>query len=498
MEDCKTTESDVCKKSPDLEKMSAAEVCDLIQKKTNEYDSVNKISGDVLGVISPARWIEELGKAINGKSSSAQNMINVVKMALETETYASQTSRCEGNLTQVQMNKINAGSPQCIDAISKSLTGAELLQYMKDLKVSGIRQENLATAKNECYVTAVLAALSSMDATIDNLALQESIGKATGLASKAEATQNVCNVVPIDMRACKYMNQIQCCKNGITQKQSNIINGCVGVSDVVQSNIADGLNRCILGAQSSISDSMKGSSKNSTKQSAVNEAEGLTMGALIVIMIIILMVLAAVFIGPTVLAGSVVKKMFIIMGPILCVIGCVFIVLFLFSIKKPSTRYNSPYININSTTTLDKDLDRDSYGNVKKRIEKSDVIGYDFFVDIPEDTTKIIDPAKITDATLGAVYYITNEPKAGAVAGKLEPPAKTVSYIKGKQNYAFLAIGIISLICGIIVTLYGIFKKSNDLNKPLQSGPIKPIEKAKNSFSYSGRKRVPSSYYAFE
>lgn len=167
-----------------------------------------------------------------------QSTINKLEMKLSSISVAEQDSRCKNMINQSQSNIIRAGiPPDCLEKLGT---------YPKDLQdkilqggnVSNVTQTNTALAGNLCKIDLVLKALTEMEASIDNSTLQSVANQAKGILASAKSEQDVCNDIGIEMTACKYINQSQCCSQEIVQQQENLLEtGCGGsFSNIVQSN----------------------------------------------------------------------------------------------------------------------------------------------------------------------------------------------------------------------------------------------------------------------
>ena len=83
---------------------------------------------------------------------------------------------CDNIISQIQTNILRGPSAECITAwVAMGLTPEEIKQGSK---VGSITQENKADAKLDCQTNQIIAALSKMDATVANLAMQEALTEA--------------------------------------------------------------------------------------------------------------------------------------------------------------------------------------------------------------------------------------------------------------------------------------------------------------------------------
>ena len=458
-----TTREDKCKNNPELQRMTAEEACNSINKGAEQITALTK------GLPHVA-----LFDLIKSSATSKSTVINSIGLQMNSKSILDQISQCENIISQSATNSIKGMSDKCIASLSKLveqgvMTSKDLDTLIRDSSISNIVQLNTVDGQNTCKIDVLMAALTKMDVSFDNQAIQKAINDSKGLGATASSEQLTCNNMSVGINACKYMSQKQCCNNNINQSASNEIKAScsANINNVTQSNVLSAFNDCNLTAASSVSDEMAVKIKNSSVQEAKNTATGLTMG----FFIIILVVLAFFFIGPVVLTNFVGKKLFYFIGPILCIVGFVLIILFFTTSKPENTRYDKPYMSCVGTTTETNGLIKSRLGEVKEKVKRNEVDGYDFVADIEE---KDEDSSKITDDRTGVVVYITNRPKDGAACATY-PKMKIISYIKGKKFYIYLILGICLLLCGVFVTLFGIFKKQ-PVKSPLNSITGLPVK----------------------
>ena len=453
---------------------SVKETCPASIKDKSARSACEQINRDAAWAAAHAKtgkdFLTSVIDACGSRSESLQTAVNILKVNMSTLTQTDQESRCENVVNQNQLNLIEVKGipPECLVGLSPEVKE----KLITNSYVSDITQMNSADALNTCKINVALEALSQMDASIDTLTIQEAINKAKGLMSGSSSSQMSCNEIPVEMSACKYISQTQCCANDINQTQQNIIRskeGCGSfIKNIVQSNKASAVNDCVLQASSSVTDKFAAKIKQTTTQAADNSSEGLTLDFLIILFaIFIFCVLAGAFVLYKYMSFSIIIIFFIIGGIFL--LASIICLAVYFSTRKSSiTRYNQPYTSCPTVRTFKSESVRKTLGEVKKRVESKDVIGYDFFMDLPidNDTDK---PKKPTDETprnasndtLGNVVYITIEPKASDICD-FEDPQKlesaVISYIRGKSNNGLLWVGIVLLIASAGCIGFGSYK----------------------------------------
>ena len=469
---------------PEVNNMNAQEACAQI-KKASEAADVAAACAEAIKNVNPLGFLQS-------KASSSQSIFSILNTQMSTIDEAVQNSNCEQLVSQSQTNSIAGPSDTCIANIISRMDPSDIGKYLSNITIQNVIQENSANALNICRINLALKTLSKMDASIDNSAIQAALNSAKGLLSSSTSDQTSCTDISASMSACKYITQNQCCNSQIAQDQQNLLDsGCTlgQVNNIMQTNNADAQNNCILSAQASVTTDMKTKIKNKVQQSATNKSEGLTMD-------FILIIIFCVLIGiPVLVGGYIGKKIFLYIGPIIFIIGLVFIGMYVSSRKSDSVTYNSPYSNCIGTKGKTSEPERSTFGQVKSNVNKYDVVGYDFFIDVgdkngtPNDASTI-NPSSIKDDQTGSVLYITVLPKDGAQCDSLDKKAMaTVSYNKSSANYKYLVMGIALLISGFIMVVYGLYKqyqadqnakKLLDKKKQLSNPIVKTISPIKS------------------
>lgn len=451
----KPKKMDACKNS-EYAKLPASEVCKKIEK---ESDNLGKQIAEGMKYVIP---IVGIISALKTDSESTQNLINKLSSDLDSKSIAVQTSQCATTTMQSQTNILKAGiSPNCMRMlIAGRWPPDKVIELQKASRISDVIQTNKADATNTCQINLVLDVLTKMDASIDNTILQKAMNKAKGFMAGAKSDQNICNDISVKMSACKYIEQTQCCANLINQTQLNLIDSQCGASlkTVLQNNEASAVNNCQLQASASVTDDLAADIKNALAQTAENTAEGLTFDFWIIFVVIGVVM----FGGFAYCMRYMMNNALYILGAILIVAGIITMIVYFAKAKPSETRYNEPYSTCEGIKALKSSLDRSTFGKVKERVKNSDVIGYDFFIDVDTENDQLpedIIPSKITDDQTGTVLYITVEPNNNC---KFDPPDKprnaVVSHIRTRRKKGILICSIILILGGIGSIIGGVIK----------------------------------------
>jgi hypothetical protein len=446
----------------ELINMTAKTACEQRREKSKEiWESM----ADVAGNLTPGGIIS----ALSSKSDSKQDILNNLNIDIDLTTITHQMSQCSNVIVQIQSNSIKAPGPACIKAWTDANFSPEDIK--EALTYTGIYQENKVYDTSECEINMVMYALTNADATIDNLALQDTINKAKGLMSSSSGDQYMCNNINTKMSACKYLQQSQCCSAILITYQHNEIGGdggCpMGLTEITQMNDASKFASCMHHATTTAKDEVRAETTNKVTQKAVNKSEGFTMEWLIIIIIIMCVVGLG---GPAMVlrsAGKIFQKLLMI-GFIFLLVGIICIIMY-YVTGRNITSINQPLYNCDPS-----DGKQTTYGQAKNNASSNnDVIGYDFF---PDDIKT--NPGNITDRQSGIVVYIKEFDGDSPQCDELDTDKLTsISKVKTPKNKWFLIFGIIFLAFGAIAGLIGIYqaRKGNKHQAKNMVDAVNPI-----------------------
>ena len=460
-----TTNDDFCN-DPRVKDKSASDFC-----KDTEKEGMEMGAQIASSLASMTPW-GALSNIFGSKAETEHNSKIKMEIEAKSKTMAEQESMCENTIKQSATNSITVGlSDSCIDRLLRmEISPAEIKEMMKNSKAENITQSNVQTARNECKINLVLDALSKMDVGFDNEVIQKAMTEAKGMGSNSKSTTNSCSEISASMSACKHIKQKQCCAATINQDHTNELNGQCGGSftNIVQSNVADAVNSCMLSATASISDDITAKIKNKVTQIAETKSEGMTLGGFLIMALLGLAFFASIFILPMIAGKQILDKIFYIAGGVLIIVSIVFMSLYVKSRIPEERKYDQPYISCEGVKSLNGTLARSSYGKVKERVKNSDVKGYDFFADVPSSG---LDPRNMKDDQTGSVMYITVRPSNDC---KFDPPtdkqiSAVVSYMKSESNTKYLVLALFTALLGVASIIVGVIK--SNMKDPLAATP---------------------------
>ena len=388
---CLTEKIDQCKKNNNLNDVTATSAC----------NKVDELSDKILEKIPDFSLTGILG--IGADAKAKQKILNELGINIDTDSLSKQISACDLSATQGADQIITGGySPECIKMwkdIGLSNDDIKELTSIKD-----VTQTNSQIANNVCTMAQEITALSKMDVSIDNSAIQAAINKADGIATNSESDQDVCNNITSDVSACKYLSQKQCCRNKISNNISQQIelggeHQCpMSMSKTAQKNIQKASNSCNIYAKTNITDEITTDTKNKTNQKAKNTAELSLFGGLIMFIMFIIGIILLVFFSPVIMVYLAGKKAGLIVGGLLVIMIGALVIWIWDKTKSPPLTINNaplyncddediiaPYDGTESGTNVQR-YGNLTYGEVEKLSNLSDdILGFDFKYNIDDN-----------------------------------------------------------------------------------------------------------------
>lgn len=496
--------------SDEINKMSAQQVCEAVQqKKKGIWDAVSDIANAAVGVVRP--WVPMLD-SLTANSEVEQNIRNQMGVNIDVQTIIDQTATCDQIISQIQENIVSGPSSECIDAWRRAGLSSDQILEASKVNVRDINQFNEAEATANCELNLAIEALSQLDATIDNLAMQDALSEASGLLAKSSVSQDICNAININQSACKYIQQNQCCAAVINQNQRNVVDtGCSSGSfrDINQRNVAATFASCQLSSASSVSDTITADITNKSGQTGESKATGLDLAALLGIIIGIIVLIASIGGLKVLFGGEKTKKggpgttaggaeggdetKWWIITPILIGLGCLVTIAGVVCImlwgtsktKAVGPRIDRPFVTCPDTALVETkfedlpigadglsdeiDVDdlleevtqssaRGTFKQIKdKSLENSRIIGYDFFPDLPEEGT--VDPSTISDDHLGLGVFLGSVSPEDKEEKNTCPPIenfnlnRSISMIHEGEDKNLLILAIVLMVLGILLLL---------------------------------------------
>lgn len=268
---------------------------------TNARDACNKVEekkkgfleevGDFIATTNPALTLAQgISNFFSSDSTSSQFIDNNLITELKSVVEGVQKNTCSQTALNTLTNELEIGcDPDCFDG----MTSSDKLKFGQTVcQTNNVRQSIRNNVNQSCELSAMSKALTDMQASIDNTALQEAINEAKGLGASSKSDQRICNNISASQTACKFLTQNNCCANLADTDAFNIVTskGCGGASNIVQTINNSVVQACKAANSSTVSDTLDSKIVNKTKQSAENKSEGLSLGAILVIIAVVALV----------------------------------------------------------------------------------------------------------------------------------------------------------------------------------------------------------------
>lgn len=478
---CKDTKGECNQK---FKNMSAREVCrQRKEKATNAWDVLKTAANPMAAVID----------AVTSSAKSDQTLINNMGLTIDTESLMSQMGKCDNQIYTNQINSISGVQPKCIKAWRVAgFTPAQIREASAG-SMSNIRQSNdIPYTVSDCRVAQMLSSLSKMDASIDNMALQDVLNKASGLLAKSSSDQYTCNSLNQKMSACKYIRQSQCCNNMINASQQNILDkGCATGkwSRINQSNRASQYASCNMTTQSNVSDVIATAIVNSTTQSGENSSSGITpmfLLALLGVMLGILLLFSGVtrtFLQPRVMGGGLMLTAALMGGAATAHSALSYSSTI---VSQDRTLVNAPLVTCDSAKVSVLKSGRSRLGAARKEAKANNMIkGYDFYPDEDAKSTSSVSGPRLRSDSAGLAVFFDSLNARGAIACPIDKNQACVSFVKKQRtgDSTVLTRLVTVTVCTLVVFFVGLYIFSSDTDHH-----TKPIKSTTNSVTESTSK----------
>lgn len=182
--------------------------------------------------ISQNKNIEIQQSCNQGSASSQSNIIDNLKCAV-----------CNGGLIYDNDGKYVGILPA---------ENIKLSRYGKDGKgpdsciIENITQKNKSDVQKECVMTSMISALMEAQADTQAHAVAKLMQEASGLMSENKSKSSSCTDVKQNLSQSDYLKAISECAQQSTSSQSNALQYCGKANNILQENIQEATNNCII------------------------------------------------------------------------------------------------------------------------------------------------------------------------------------------------------------------------------------------------------------
>jgi hypothetical protein len=242
---------------------NAAEACKTISSKADEiaahYKGAKEIVDAAWGFMSPNNYK-------SGDNTTNNEMRNIINTNLSNNDIMKISNDCKNSTAGYQLNELDATQcPFC------QKNGCDM---------TNITQENIAKSDQQCAMQSAIETLMTKTNSVDAQALAETLQKAQGVLSGDNTSTNKnCNIVSTDMSSNQYMEQLGKCANEASIKQENRVKACGAVSNVIQKNAFDNIQKCMIGTTIKSTSDTSSQSKLASVFKTTQESTGIDPAA---------------------------------------------------------------------------------------------------------------------------------------------------------------------------------------------------------------------------
>jgi len=310
---CKALETQM-QTPPTTVKDTARSTCEEIQRIRNDAEvkkqALNVVSKGIsalAGAINPITGLANIiSNKVGNNTQQTNEFINKVETVVNNVT-STQSSNICNNLINSSQSNIISKSPKCIEESGKFAVAACGLFKDDDKKMDcfnklssmntteNITQSNSANLKNDCQIISAISELSKNSSDSQTQALIKSIQDAKGMGNTNTSSNFSCNDVKTTINSASYLNALSCCSQEINNLQTNLIDACGKVSNVVQNNLTDQQNSCLI--QNGISTKIINEGSTKITLSASGDQKNNNSGSIKMIVIAIIIFVLCILIG---------------------------------------------------------------------------------------------------------------------------------------------------------------------------------------------------------
>jgi LPXTG-motif cell wall-anchored protein len=223
------------KRKETLDVENAAEMCKRISSESEKiaahYGGISKVLQNL-----PLASLFNPGSYKAGDNSSTDMARNIVNTSMTSEEVLKVSNTCDASSAVVQLNEID--STKCEFCIKNGCN------------LTNISQSNVSDNKQSCTITAAIDVLLKKSSNAQAMALGKTLQKAQDLMSGSNtAVSENCNILNTNVDAKTYTDVINRCSAAYSVNQKNYVANCGAVTNLVQKNISDNYQNCMIDSE---------------------------------------------------------------------------------------------------------------------------------------------------------------------------------------------------------------------------------------------------------
>jgi len=278
--------------------MNAAEACKRISSRAEEIEKHYKGAAEI---VQKATTFLNPNNYRSGDNTSDDIMRNIINTNFSSEDISKIEADCTNTFAGIQINEIDATKcPYC---------------WTNGCDITNVTQTNISKSIQTCQMQSAIDILMSKKNSIDAQALAQTLQQAQDvLSGNNKSKKENCNIVRTDMTSENYMDIRAKCSNNHSLEQGNKIAACGSVMNVIQKNISEKVNACIMSQTVIDEEEISSDKKLKTEMTSEQKTTGVSMWAslgssLSVVLSLSVIGITLYFVAESEAAKEAVKKM---------------------------------------------------------------------------------------------------------------------------------------------------------------------------------------------
>lgn len=255
-----------------------------IEKDKNGFGNfLNNLGNNMTAWMNPNNY--------QAKNEAESTVLKILRTSINSERATQITQSCNQGAANSQSNVIdnlqcsicNGGVIYDKDGKYIGILPAANIEIMKKNKdpciIENIKQSNKSDVEQKCKLSSMLTDVMKSQQDAQAQAVVQVLQQATGLLSSNKSNNFSCDDIKTEITQKDYFNSISSCANSFTNNQENILQYCGKANNIIQENIIDSIQDCVI--DNTVKKEMTGEQtvKTETDIKTDQEAEGLNLFA---------------------------------------------------------------------------------------------------------------------------------------------------------------------------------------------------------------------------
>lgn len=256
------------RKTKMVETLDASNAAEMCKEISSEAENISAAMGGVSNILDSALAFLSPNNYKSG-SNTANNMVrNILDTKIAPESRTRIENECNNAVASNQSNIVDQTQCKYCDTHNCAITN--------------LQQVNDATVRQDCLINNAVVELMKVSSDIQAAATADLLQKASGpLTGDNKASNKNCNIVNKDISPKTYLDIITKCANAASIDQSNTFKGCGTATNVLQKNVMESLQECIIGNTVSKTSEIEDKTKIESKLKVEQSTELIGLGSLL-------------------------------------------------------------------------------------------------------------------------------------------------------------------------------------------------------------------------